>query len=87
MSLLSIASPLQAVLGFSSLATLAFVFKPLLTGVFRALKMAIKPSLNKEQRLARAYYRNAMTLHAMASSNEALSPNLVAELRALSGRN
>jgi hypothetical protein len=87
MSIISIASPLQAVLGFSLLATVAIVFKPLLTGVFRALKMAIKPSLNKEQRLARAYYRNAMTLHAMSSSNEALSPNLAAELRALSGRN
>ena len=89
MSIISIASPLQAVLGFSLLATLAIVFRPLLTGTFRALKMAIKPSLNKEQRLARAYSRNAMTVHAMTSSNDAdaLSPNLVAELRAVSCRN
>ena len=39
MSIMSIASPLQAVLGFSLLASLAFLFKPLLTGTFRAPKM------------------------------------------------
>jgi len=86
MSIISIAAPLQAVLGFSLLATLAIVFKPLLTGIFRALKLLLKPSMSKEQRLARAYYRNAMTLHSMSSASDALPPNLAAELRALSGR-
>ena len=86
MSIMSIASPLQAVLGFVLLATLAIVFKPLLTGSFRALKLLLKPSMSKEQRLARAYYRNAMTLHSMSSASDALPPNLAAELRALSGR-
>lgn len=86
MSIMSIASPLQAVLGFGLLATLAIVFKPLLTGSFRALKLLLKPSMSKEQRLARAYYRNAMTLHSMSSASDALPPNLAAELRALSGR-
>lgn len=85
MSIVSIASPLQAVLGFGLLATLAIVFKPLLTGSFRALKLLLKPSMSKEQRLARAYYRNAMTLHSMSSASDALPPNLAAELRALSG--
>ncbi|MDP3842992.1 MAG: hypothetical protein Q8Q81_10425 [Oxalobacteraceae bacterium] len=86
MSIMSIASPLQAVLGFGLLATLAILFKPLLTGSFRALKLLLKPSMSKEQRLARAYYRNAMTLHSMSSASDALPPNLAAELRALSGR-
>jgi hypothetical protein len=86
MSIMSIASPLQAVLGFGLLATLAILFKPLLTGTFRALKLLLKPSMSKEQRLARAYYRNAMTLHSMSSASDALPPNLAAELRALSGR-
>lgn len=86
MSTMSIAFPLQAVLGFGLLATLAILFKPLLTGTFRALKLLLKPSMSKEQRLARAYYRNAMTLHSMASAGDALPPNLAAELRALSGR-
>lgn len=87
MSITAIVFPLQVALGFSFLATLAVVFKPLLIGTFRALKMVIKPALNKEQRLARAYYRDAMTLHAMASSGDALAPNLASELRALSSRN
>lgn len=86
MSIMSIASPLQAVLGFGLLATLAILFKPLLTGSFRALKLLLKPSMSKDQRLARAYYRNAMTLHSMSSASDALPPNLAAELRALSGR-
>lgn len=86
MSIMSIASPLQAVLGFGLLATLAILFKPLLTGTFRALKLLLKPSMSKEQRLARAYYRNAMTLHSMSSASDALPPNLAVELRALSGR-
>ena len=86
MSTMSIPAPLQAVLGFGLLATLAILFKPLLTGSFRALKLLLKPSMSKEQRLARAYYRNAMTLHSMSSASDALPPNLAAELRALSGR-
>jgi H+/Cl- antiporter ClcA len=86
MSIMSIASPLQAVLGFGLLATLAILFKPLLTGSFRALKLLLKPSMSKEQRLARAYYRNAVTLHSMSSASDTLPPNLAAELRALSGR-
>lgn len=87
MSVLSIAYLLQVAFGLILLATFATMFRPLLTGTFRALKMTIKPAMNKEQRLARAYFRNAMTLHAMTSASDELSPNLVAELRALSGRN
>ncbi|NMM35964.1 MAG: hypothetical protein HHJ09_00415 [Glaciimonas sp.] len=68
------------------LAILAVIFKPLLKGTYRALKMAVKPNLSKEQRLARAHYRNAMIFHSMTSSSDALQPNLVAELRAFSCR-
>lgn len=87
MSFISLASPLHTVLGFGFLAALATLFRPLLSGTFRALKMAVKPTMSREQRLARAYYRSAMTLHAMTSAGDDLSPNLVAELRAISGRN
>lgn len=83
---MSLVYTLQILGGFALLLALAIVFKPLLTGTYRALKMMVKPNMSREQRLARAYYRNAMTLHSMASSNDALQPNLVAELRALSCR-
>lgn len=76
----------QIAASFILLATLAIMFKPLLTGTFRAIKMLVKPSMSREQRLARAYYSNAMTLHSMSSASDALSPNLAAELRAMSGR-
>lgn len=77
---------LKIVSSFALLYAFAIMFKPLLTGAYRALKMIVKPNMSREQRLARAYYRNAMTLHSMTSASEALSPNLAAELRALSGR-
>ena len=77
----------QITIGLSLLAGLATLFKPLLTGTFRALTMLVKPGMRKEQRLARAYYRNAMTLHSMSSARDGMSPNLATELRALSGRN
>ncbi|WP_051566931.1 hypothetical protein [Herminiimonas sp. CN] len=86
MSMLSISSALQAALGFGLLAAFATIFRPLLTGTYRALKLAVKPGMSREQRLARAYSRNAMVLHSMTSSGDDLSPNLVAELRALSDR-
>lgn len=77
---------IMSLIGFGLLAALAALFKPLLTGAFRALKLLVKPRMSKEQRLARAYYRNAKTLHSMASTWSDLSPNMVAELHALSGR-
>lgn len=81
-----ITSLVQIAASFILLVTLTILFKPLLTGTYRAVKMIIMPSISREQRLARAYYRNAMTLHSMSSASDALSPNLAAELRAMSGR-
>jgi hypothetical protein len=62
-------------------AGLLVLFKPLLTGIGRALVLVVKPRLTKEERIARRNQRDARMVQRMI--DEAQCPNEAAELRAL----
>jgi hypothetical protein len=49
----SLAQVLRALFGMSLLAGFVMVFRPLLTGIFRALVLAVRPRPTKEQLAAR----------------------------------
>lgn len=78
-----VAAPLLAL---ALLAVLLTVFKPLLSGMLRALILTFKPSMTKEQRIAHIHQRDAMTIHRMASAMDGASHNVTAELRAMAAR-
>lgn len=70
----------------SLLALLLLAFKPLLSGMLRALVLVFKPNMTKEQRIADIHQRDAMTIHRMASSIDGTAYNVTAELRAMAAR-
>jgi hypothetical protein len=82
----SISNASGVIFAIGLLLALAFVFKPLLRGVFRALVLVFKPKLSKEERIARLHSRDAKLLQKMARSKDGMEPNLAAELRALASR-
>lgn len=82
-SIQSAALPLLALL---LLAALLLAFKPLLSGILRALVLTFKPRMTKEQRIAHIHQRDAMTIHRMASAMDGASYNMTAELRAMAAR-
>ena len=81
----SLIAALEITAGLTVALALLLLFKPLLLGVARALKLVIKPKLTKEQRLQRRQMRDAMMLNRMLNSMEG-SPSHAAELRALAAR-
>ena len=74
----------RGVLAWSALAGLLILFRPLLTGIARALMMVINPRLTKEQKAARRSMRNAQQLPRWIRSSS--GPNDAAELRAMAAR-
>lgn len=96
MSIFSIIFPEQIIAGIQSaafplfvlalLAALLRAFKPLLSGILRALVLTCKPSMTKEQRIANIHQRDALTIHRMASAMDGASYNVTAELRAMAAR-
>ncbi|MFD2270149.1 hypothetical protein ACFS07_00960 [Undibacterium arcticum] len=73
-------------IGSGAIVALLLVFKPMLSGLLRAVKLVFNPRLSKEERTARRHQRDAMTIHRVASAYDKLQPNLAAELRALASR-
>jgi hypothetical protein len=63
---------------------LLVLFKPLLTGVAKAILVAVKPPLTKEQRIARRQMRDSLLIKKMM--NAATGPSDMAELRAMGCR-
>lgn len=63
---------------------LLVLFKPLLTGVAKAIVVAVKPHLTTEQRIARRKMRDSMLIKEMM--NSATGPSDMAELRAMGCR-
>ncbi|MDL2356454.1 MAG: hypothetical protein QFF03_14470, partial [Pseudomonadota bacterium] len=55
----------RAALSLSAFAGLAMFFKPLLTGIVRALVLVVRPRLSKEEKLARRHMRDALMLQRM----------------------
>lgn len=74
----------RGTLGLSALAGLMVFFKPLLTGIVRALVMVVNPRLTKDQQAARRHMRDAQLLQRMINSSQ--GPSHAAELRALAAR-
>ncbi|MEO7496949.1 MAG: hypothetical protein ABIT83_23125 [Massilia sp.] len=63
---------------------LLMLFRPLLTGVGRALLLVIQPRLSREQRLARRHRRDAELVQAMINASP--GPDDASELRAIAAR-
>jgi hypothetical protein len=74
----------QAVLGVSLLGGFIVLFKPLLTGIVRALVLMVRPRLSKDELAARRHMRDAKMLQRMINSSQ--GPSHAAELRALGSR-
>src|SRR4051812_43109379 len=76
---------IRRIFGYSSLAGLIMLFKPLLSGIGRALVLLVKPRLSKEEQQARRQMRDAETMRAVINSSN--GPSHAAELRAMASRN
>jgi hypothetical protein len=74
----------RGLLSVSALAGLLLFFKPLLTGIVRALVLVIRPRLTREQKSARRQMCDAQLFKRMINSSQ--GPSQAAELRALSAR-
>jgi hypothetical protein len=75
---------IQGILSVSLLAGFIVFFKPLLTGVVRALVLLVRPRLSKDELSARRRTRDAKMLQRMINSSQ--GPSHAAELRALGSR-
>lgn len=68
------------------LATVYFVFKPLLAGVVRAAVVTIVPRRSLEQRIRDQRCDGIRMLNRMAEDYHCSQPNLAAELRSIASR-
>jgi hypothetical protein len=75
---------MRGLLGVSALAGLLIFFKPLLTGIVRALVLVVRPRRTKEEQRARRHMRDAQMLQRMVNSEH--GPSHAAELRAMASR-
>ncbi len=89
MSVLSLISPVASIvrpmIGLGLLTTSIIIFKPLLTGILRALMLLITPKV----KLAEVKIKNITgisLLNKMARDLESSQPNMAAELRQLACR-
>jgi hypothetical protein len=71
-------------LGVSASAGLLVYFKPLLTGIVRALVLTVRPRLSREQQAARRHMRDAQLFKRMINASQ--GPSDAAELLALAAR-
>jgi hypothetical protein len=74
----------RGLLGVSALAGLLLFFKPLLTGIVRALVLLVRPRRTKEEQSARRAMRDAQMLQRMINSSQ--GPSHASELRAMGSR-
>jgi hypothetical protein len=81
-ALVAAARPL---IGLSILTTMLLVFKPLITGMLRALKLAVFPNKTREEKSAMRNLR-MLAVRNIANELDSTSPNMAAELRALAAR-
>jgi len=100
MSILAIASPVEAtlpfvrvaasvarpLLGLGAIITVLMLFKPLIVGLFRAGWIAIVPHRSLEERENRRTLRGVLMLNRMARDLDLTQPNLASELRLLAAR-
>lgn len=80
----SLAPMVRLLAGFSAIAAVLVVFRPLLTGMVRAAILVVRPRLTLEERKARALMRDRRVLDRMIASS--CGPSHAAELRAIAAR-
>ena len=71
-------------LGLAALATLVMLFRPLLSGIARALVLVVRPHRTREDRAARRQMRDAELFQRMINASQ--GPNDATELRAMAAR-
>ena len=76
---------IRPLIGLGLMASLLLIFKPLLSGVVRAIVLLAFPAKTREQRSALRNVRNMLAIR-RAANDAAASPALAAELRALAAR-
>jgi hypothetical protein len=75
---------MRGLLSVSALAALLIFFKPLLSGIVRALVLVVRPRRTKEEQSARRQMRDSQMLQRMINSSQ--GPSHAAELRAMASR-
>lgn len=73
-----------SVFGLLALAAVVMLFRPLLTGIARALVLVVRPHLTRDEKAARRHMRDAQLFQRMINASQ--GPNDAAELRALAAR-
>ena len=82
----SAATYARPLLGLGVLAAFLVVFKPMVLGLFQAIRLIFSPRLTLEERNSRHTLQSVLMLNRMARDIEHLEPNQAAELRQLAGR-
>ncbi len=89
MSVLSLITPVASIvrpmIGLGLLTTSIIIFKPLLTGILRALILLVTPKV-KIAEVKNKNIHSISLLNKMARDLENSQPNVAAELRQLAGR-
>lgn len=76
----------RPLVGLGLLAAALIVFKPLLSGLLRAVLLVIQPRQTQEQRNARERRAGLRMMARMARDMERVQPGLAAELRSIAAR-
>jgi len=76
----------RPLVGLGALATFFVMFRPLVMGVFQAIRFTFSPRLTLEERNSRRTLQGVLMLNRMARDIEQFEPNQAAELRQLAGR-
>jgi hypothetical protein len=80
---ISILGAVKILLSVTLVVGLLCLFKPLLTGIARALVLVVRPRLSKEQRLAQRQMRDTMMLKQMLHAMNGSASSQASDLRAL----
>lgn len=76
----------RPVFGVGALMTILMMFKPLVKGMFQAVRLVVSPRLSLEERNSRRTLHDVLMLNRMARELDQSQPNQAAELRWLASR-
>lgn len=72
--------------GLGALATFFMMFRPMIVGMFQAVRLMLSPRLTLEERNSRRMLQGVLMLNRMARDIEQYEPAQAAELRQLASR-
>lgn len=72
--------------GAGAFMTVVMMFKPMLVGVLKAVRLTFSPRQTLEERNSRRTLRGVLMLNRMARELDNIDPSQAAELRLLAGR-